>query len=42
MEPELELLYLFSGDVITLSPGDDGFVDDSDEDFKGGDIIIIG
>ena len=39
-EPQLEWVCLFSKDIITNSPG--GFVDDSDEPFMGGDIVIIG
>ena len=37
---ELELLSLDLRDVITDSPNS-GIIDDSNEDFQGGDIIII-
>ena len=39
-EPKAEMMYLSVTDILTASPGG-GLVDDSGEDFKGGDIIII-
>ena len=40
-EPKIDLLYLSSSDQILTSSKEDGFIDDSEEEFKGGDIIII-
>ena len=40
LEPEVEFISLFPADILTGS-GDNGFIDDSDEPFMGGDIIII-
>ena len=40
LDPEVEFISLIPIDILTNS-GNDGIVDDSDEPFMGGDIIII-